>query len=182
MELHIDVDEADVGWVKEGQVASFTVDAYPDRLFPATITQVRFAPDTEGGVVTYETVLRVDNQELLLRPGMTATAEIIVAEVPDALLAPNAALRYRPPVDDDQVPSDRGLLNRMLPRPPHRRATHPGSNDVDDGNPVLWVMRQGHPVAVPVQTGLTDGAVTEIVGGELKAGDLLITGVDPGST
>lgn len=97
MELHVAVDEADVGQVKEGQQASFGVDAYPNRHFPAVITQVRFAPQTVEGVVTYETVLRVDNSDLSLRPGMTATAEIITRQLNNILLAPNAALRFAPP-------------------------------------------------------------------------------------
>ena len=81
MELHVDVDEADVGKVKPGQAATFTVDAYPDRTFQARITQVRFGSKTVSGVVTYETVLRVDNSDLSLRPGMTATANITVLHV-----------------------------------------------------------------------------------------------------
>ena len=182
MELHIDVDEADVGLVKERQAATFTVDAYPDRTFPATITQVRFAPDTEGGVVTYETVLQVDNEELLLRPGMTATAEIIVAEIADTLLVPNASLRYRPPAGAEQAAAKGGFFGRMRPRGPGGRTADQNSVPIDDGSPVLWVMRDGEPVAVSVQTGLTDGALTQIVGGELTAGDILITGVDPGNT
>jgi len=182
MELHIDVDEADVGLVKERQAATFTVDAYPDRTFPATITQVRFAPDTEGGVVTYETVLQVDNEELLLRPGMTATAEIIVAEIADTLLVPNASLRYRPPAGAEQTAAKGGFFGRIRPRGPGGRTADQNSVAIDDGSPVLWVMRDGEPVAVSVQTGLTDGALTQIVGGELTAGDILITGVDPGNT
>ncbi len=180
MELHIDVDEADVGLVRERQTATFTVDAYPERLFPAIITQVRFAPETEGGVVTYETVLQVDNQELLLRPGMTATAEILVAEIPDALLVPNAALRYRPPLDSDQAADNGGPFNGAWPHSSGGNASHRNSTTIRSDSPVLWTLRDGEPVAVPVQTGLTDGMQTEIVGGELTAGDVLVTGIDPG--
>jgi HlyD family secretion protein len=182
MELHIDVDEADVGLVKERQPATFTVDAYPDRRFPATITQVRFAPDTEGGVVTYETVLQVDNEQLLLRPGMTATAEIIVAEISDALLVPNASLRYRPPAEAEQGRREGGIFGRMPPRGSRSRTVAQNSATIDDASPVVWVMRDAEPEAVAVQTGLTDGALTQIVGGQLTAGDILITGVDPGKT
>ena len=97
MELQVDVDEADVGKVKEGQAATFTVDAYSDRRFPATIRDLRFASETIQGVVTYKAVLTIDNSELLLRPGMTATAEIRVMDVAGAILVPNAALRFSPP-------------------------------------------------------------------------------------
>ena len=106
MELHVDVDEADVGLVEAGQTAHFTVDAYPERTFPARITQVRFGSQTVDGVVTYETVLNVDNSDLSLRPGMTATADITVKRIENAILVPNAALRFTPPVQKK---------NRLLP-------------------------------------------------------------------
>ena len=96
MELQVDVDEADVGKVRVGQKATFTVDAYPDRKFPASIRDMRFGSEVVQGVVTYKAVLSIDNSELLLRPGMTATAEIVVEQVKDALLVPNAALRFSP--------------------------------------------------------------------------------------
>ena len=100
MELHVAVDEADVGRVKMGQTATFTVDAYPDRTFEANVIQVRYGAKTEQGVVTYETILSADNSELLLRPGMTATADIIVTQIEDTLLIPNAALRFSPEAGD----------------------------------------------------------------------------------
>ena len=96
MQLQVDVDEADVGLVQLGQSAAFGVDAFPDRKFPAVIRDVRYAPETIQGVVTYKAVLNIDNSDLLLRPGMTATAEIKVKEVADALLVPNASLRFTP--------------------------------------------------------------------------------------
>lgn len=96
MQLLVDIDEADIGQVAVGDAAVFTVDAYPGRTFPATITQLRYAPETTEDVVTYKGVLAVDNSGLLLRPGMTATATITVEEAKDALQVPNAALRYAP--------------------------------------------------------------------------------------
>ena len=96
MQLQVDVDEADVGLVQLGQSAAFGVDAFPDRKFPAVIRDVRYAPETIQGVVTYKAVLNIDNSDLLLRPGRTATAEIKVKEVADALLVPNASLRFTP--------------------------------------------------------------------------------------
>ena len=98
MELHVDVDEADVGQVKEGQEATFSVDAYPNRTFSARSPRPAIGSKTVDGVVTYETVLKVDNTDLCLRPGMTATADITVKKVQDAVLVPGAALRFTPPV------------------------------------------------------------------------------------
>ncbi|MEE4361420.1 MAG: efflux RND transporter periplasmic adaptor subunit [Pseudomonadales bacterium] len=176
MELHVDVDEADVGVVAAGQSATFTVDAYPERVFPARIRQVRFAPDAESGVVTYETVLAVDNEALLLRPGMTATAEIVVAEVDDALLVPNAALRFRP-ASDAEVPAASGSLLGRLFRGPPRRPRPEGAKDTGrSGSRSLWVLQDGAPVERAVTVGLTDGASTEVVAGALQEGDLVITG------
>jgi HlyD family secretion protein len=119
MLLNVQVDEADVGKVAAGQTAEFTVDAYPNRRFPATITLLRYVPQTVEGVVTYEAQLSVDNSELLLRPGMTATAEIAVQENEKALLVPNAALRFSPP-QRMAAPSDSGgsLVARLMWRPP----------------------------------------------------------------
>jgi HlyD family secretion protein len=97
MQLEADVDEADIGAVKTGQKASFTVDAYPGQTFPAVIDSIEYSPNVTDNVVTYTAILTVDNSELLLRPGMTATAQIVTQETPDALAVPNAALRYQPP-------------------------------------------------------------------------------------
>jgi HlyD family secretion protein len=170
MELQVDVDEADVGQVEVGQGATFTVDAYPDRRFPATIRYVRYASEVVQGVVTYMAVLTIDNREMLLRPGMTATAEITVKEVEDALLVPNAALRFTPVLG--QAPQ-RTLLQRILPGPPgFRRATRPP--ETTGRQRTLWVLREGEPVAVPVAIGASDGRRTEIRSGELKAGDAVI--------
>ena len=97
MQLEVDIDEADVGKVSQGNAANFTVEAYTGRKFPATITQIRYSPATVEGVVTYKAILTVDNTDLLLRPGMTATAEIIVEQVKDPLLVPNAGRSAPPP-------------------------------------------------------------------------------------
>lgn len=130
MELRVDVDEADVGRVGVGQTASFTVDAYPDRIFPATIRDIRYASETVQNVVTYKAILDVDNEDLALRPGMTATADVTVEHVADALLVPNAALRWTPPSDATEAGGS--LLSRMLPRPrasrPLRRRSSPAGS------------------------------------------------------
>jgi len=170
MELHVDVDEADVGQVGDGQVATFTVDAFPDRTFTALITQVRYGAQEVDGVITYETVLKVDNSDLSLRPGMTATAEIIVREIADAVLVPNAALRFKPKVQAAKSSSGGGsLFGRLMPRPPAVKKNQMADAG-DKGQQRVWVMRDGAPVALPVNTGASDGLWTEIQGGALQAG------------
>jgi len=177
MELHVDVDEADVGQVAEGQSAEFTVDAYPDRRFPAHIEQVRFAPETVDGVVTYETLLSVDNAKLLLRPGMTATAEILVKEVKDALLVPSAALRFSPPgsAGGSRAGQARsgggGLVGMLLPRRPRDdKQPSDAGQKAKDGRKQVWVLRDGQPEAIEVHTGATDGILTQVLEGPLEPG------------
>jgi len=171
MELHVAVDEADVGLIGEGQTAEFSVDAWPERSFPASITQVRFAPRTVEGVVTYETVLAVDNSDLALRPGMTATAVITVQELRDALLVPNAALRFTPPQRATEQRSGGGVFGMIFPRPPHGTRR---SNTERNGGPKVWVLRDGEPEAVPVKTGASDGKFTELQSGDLQPGEPVV--------
>ncbi|SIS75703.1 HlyD family secretion protein [Roseivivax lentus] len=171
MELRVDVDEADIGRVQVGQQAVFTVDAYDDRRFPAEIVTIRFAPETVDGVVTYKAVLTIDNADLALRPGMTATADIIVAEVRDALTVPDAALRYAPPdaeADAAQSKNRSGLLGMLIPE------AEDGRTGRADGRTV-WVLDADGPREVPVTPGLSDGRVTQILDGALSAGDRVIT-------
>jgi HlyD family secretion protein len=170
MVLQVDVDEADVGKVHVGQGATFSVDAFPDRKFPATIRDVRYASETIQGVVTYKGILNIDNSELLLRPGMTATAEIKVTEVKDALLIPNAALRYTPTAA--AATDNRSLLQRILPtrpgvRPPPRR---------EDSGPdrKVWGLSNGVPRQAGVVVGVSDGRNTEMKSGEHTAGQAVI--------
>lgn len=168
MELQIDVDEADVGKVRPGQTATFSVDAFADRKFPATIKDVRFASETIQGVVTYKAILVIDNSEMLLRPGMTATAEIRSSEVANALLIPNAALRYRPAtVRRDQ----RGFLSRLMPGPP-QRTTSP--RDPTGPNRTVWVAGPDGPQTVPIVIGVSDGRRTEVREGQLAEGQAVI--------
>jgi len=173
MQVEVDVDEADVGQVREGQQATFTVDAYPDLTFPAVVEQVRYAPQTVEGVVTYKAILKVDNSDLKLRPGMTATALITVNQVTDALTVPNAALRFRPP-EEDATPQ-RSFLRSIMPGPPSFRP--PSKQEEPDGKRALNVLRDGKPVKIAVVVGVTDGKFTEVTGGDLKAGDAVITGL-----
>lgn len=170
MELHVAVDEADVGKVAEGQAALFTVDAYPERSFPATITQVRYAPQTLEGVVTYETILSVDNSDLSLRPGMTATAVITVQQLKQATLVPNAALRFSPPVMKTTRRSGGGLFGAMFRRPTDRRRADTGAN----AGQKVWILQDGQPTAVAVKTGASDGKFTELRDGDIKPGQQVI--------
>lgn len=156
MQLQVDIDEADIGLVREGQTASFAVDAFPQRRFQARLISLRNAPKTENGVVTYQGVLAVDNGEGLLRPGLTATAEILVSQNPDALLVPNGALRFTPP-------------QGQAAAAPLQRATN--------GEAVgrVWVLVGATPSPRDIRIGRTDGRVTEVISGELKAGEHVIT-------
>lgn len=169
MELEVDVDEADVGRVADGQAATFTVDAYPNRTYDATVTRVAFGATTTADVVSYATVLVVDNDDLSLRPGMTASAEIATASVADALLVPNAALRFTPPA---ATPARRGFS--LMPAPPGSSSRQTEATAAD-GSRTIWVLRDGEAVGVAVTVGRTDGRLTEITGGALTAGDQVIT-------
>ena len=176
MELHVAIDEADVGHVKEGQKAIFSVDAYPDQHFPATINQVRFAPQTVEGVVTYETVLTVDNSNLLLRPGMTATAEIITNQLSDVLLVPNVALRFVPPKTDKEKRNGGGsLFSRLFPRPGRSREAK--TKSLPKGSKQVWILKDNQPVSVPIKVGATDGQYSQLLGGNLQEGEDVIVDV-----
>jgi len=175
MELQVDVDEADVGQVKEGQEANFTVDAYPDNSFPARITQVRYGSEEVDGVVTYKAVLGVNNADLLLRPGMTATADIVVEKVDNALLIPNAALRYSPPVTEKKSTRQSGsLISSLFPRPPHSETTKREESSAEKKTQTVWVLKGGQPVSVAIATGLTEGIHTEVLQGDIDTQTPLI--------
>ncbi|AAZ97367.1 Secretion protein HlyD [Thiobacillus denitrificans ATCC 25259] len=174
MELQVDVDEADVGQVEIGQKATFTVDAWPGRLYDAVITRVGYGSQVKEGVVSYLTVLEVDNDDLSLRPGMTGTAEITTLRRADVLLVPNAALRFTPPqagpAEEGQSRGVTGLLMPRLPRQtPKQKETPAGSTQR------VWVLRDGRPAEIAVKVGATDGRVTEVTGGDLKPGMEVIT-------
>lgn len=176
MELHIDVDEADVGKIKVGQVAEFTVDAYPDKNFPAKITDVHFASQTVEGVVTYETILSVDNSELLLRPGMTATADVVVKQVEDALLIPNATLRFTPPKPEEISNGNGGLIRNLLPRPRSATKAHDDVNTKNKQQQV-WTLKDEQAIAIPVTTGSSNGIMIEVTAGDIKPGMILIVDI-----
>lgn len=169
MELQVDVDEADVGQVKAGQNATFTVDAWPGRRYSARITRVGYGAQEKDGVVSYPTVLTVGNDDLSLRPGMTGTAEITTLIRKDVLLVPNAALRFTPPEAAESPPApERGVARALMPGPPRRRsASRPAARN---STPQVWSLRDGQAVPVDVQIGASDGRMTEIVEGALEPG------------
>lgn len=172
MELKAAIDEADIGTVKPGQNARFTVDAFPERPFDAAIRDISFASVTTDGVVTYDARLDVDNGELLLRPGMTATVSVVTQQAKSALTVPSAAFRYRPTETRERSFS---LLSMFTGRPGGRfgggrnRAQPPA-----DGTRTLYVLKNGAPQPVSVKLGATDGDTTQVLSG-LSEGDLVIT-------
>ena len=175
MEVQVDVDEADVAQVQVGQQASFTVDGYPGRAFNAVVKQVRYGPETVQGVITYKTLLSVDNSDLALRPGMTATADITVKKIDNVVLVPNAALRFSPPAPAETAKSGGSLISRLFPRPP--RASRPRDTTDVKGKQRIYVLRDGQPEALPVTTGSTDGIMTEIAAGAIEVGTEVVTDV-----
>lgn len=172
MEVQVDVDEADVGKVVMGQQATFSVDAYPERKFDARIRELHYGSQIVQGVVTYKAVLTADNSELLLRPGMTATAEISVQQVNDTLLVPNAALRFAPASSEEFV-DKRSFLQKLMPGPSRRRSSNARKTNGKDGSTV-YVLENGNAKKVPVKIGSTDGRFTQITEGDLQAGQAVI--------
>ncbi|HEY8120415.1 MAG TPA: efflux RND transporter periplasmic adaptor subunit [Myxococcota bacterium] len=171
MELLVSVDEADIAAVAEGQTAKFAVDAWPGERFDATVAQVRFGADALEGVVTYGVLLRVENPERRLRPGMTATAEVEVKRIADALLVPNAALRFAPPqalAEETRSP----LSSLFMRRPPSK--PKPAGGDERAREQRVYRLRGGELEGVDVTVGASDGVFTEIVAGELAPDDALV--------
>lgn len=152
MEVDANVSESDIGGIKPGNKATFTVDAYPKRVFEGVVTQVRQSPQTVQNVVTYDVVISVDNSDLVLMPGLTAASRIVIDQRPDVMQVPNLALRYSPKGIPRSAPSD------------HAR---------------VWILRNHEPVAIAVTTGLENESFTEIVSGDIKPGDLVVLGEQP---
>ena len=156
MQINTSIAEADVGSLQPGMPASFTVDAYPDQRFRGRLRQVRLNPTIQQNVVTYNVVVDLDNADGRLLPGMTAYVSVTTGERKNVLRVPNAALSFQPRRDDEE---ERG------PRPPAReRKTQ-----------VYVLDAQGKLKPIPVETGLTDNALTEITGGDLQPGDQVVT-------
>lgn len=185
LRLQVNVDEADVGSVKVGQTARFTVSAYANRKYPASITRVAFGSTITDNVVTYITYLEVDNADLSLRPGMTATATIVATERRDVLLVPNTALRFTPTQNASASgkAGKSGIVARLMPRGPSRAPRKSAASSASTASVrQVWVLRNGAAVAVGVTPGISDGRMTEITAGDLQAGMQVITDQRTGTT
>ncbi|HEV2186001.1 MAG TPA: efflux RND transporter periplasmic adaptor subunit [Stellaceae bacterium] len=160
MEVDTNVSESDIGTVKEKDPTTFTVEAYPDRTFTGAVVQVRQAPQTLQNVVTFDVVIDVANLDLALMPGMTATTRITTAQRDNVIRVPDQALRYTP-ANAPAAPAT------VAPFPAQMAAPTTRTGEV-------WVLSGGNPVRVAVTLGLDDDTYTEIIGGDLKAGDEVI--------
>ncbi len=172
--LYVDVDEADIGKLREGQEATFTVGAWPSRRFASKVVSVRNLPTAGQTVVTYQAVLSVDNKDLLLRPGMTATASIVTSDRPDVLMVPDAALRYTPPAPPKEKATTLPLMPMAPPRP-QRRAMAKGDASLGAAQGILWLLEGGVPKRTVVEIGGSDGQFTEVVAGPLREGSVVVT-------
>ncbi len=172
MQIDSNVAEADVGAVEVGQTVDFTVDAFPTRTFHGKVVQVRNAPITVQNVVTYDTVIGVDNKDLKLKPGMTANVSIIIAHKDSVVQLKNAALRYRPA---DATPEPRTASSQSGPLPGGSPGGRP-SGGARERKPerTVYALSFGRPKPVQIKTGISDGIVTEVTEG-LKEGDQVIT-------
>ena len=186
MQVDTNVDEADVGRVALGQKVEFSVDAYPDRTFHGTVSQIRIAPITVQNVVTYDVVITVDNEDLKLKPGMTANVSIIVANEKGVLKIPNAALRFRPSDKDlGKSGAEQPTKEGGRPQGAPNAGGASGRGGAPQGGPsgggpagqrsyAVWILEEGKPKRAPVTIGISDGMFTEVTGGDLKEGQDVI--------
>lgn len=185
MEVHTDVAESDVGRVQPGLPVEFSVDAFPSEKFEGVVKEVRYSPKTVQNVVTYDAVVKVDNSALKLRPGMTADVSFLVEEVPDALLVPNAALRFRPPSAAaapavGTAPEAGARAGGEGARP--SRPANAGGGEKEGGRATgrraVWVLGpEGVLRAVPVRIGPSDGKNTAVLEGALAEGERVVVGI-----
>jgi len=166
MQIDTSYAEADVGNIKVGQPASFHVDAFPNRNFSGVVRQVRLNPTTVQNVVTYDVVITVENPDQVLLPGMTAYVNIVTAQRKDALLVPNAALRFRPAANPVKQGAGEGKAE----------GKSGGAKDKGDTaqRGAVYLLENDQPTAVRITIGITDGHMTEVLSGDLKEGDKLI--------
>lgn len=181
MQIDANVAEADIGLVVTNLPVNFTVDAYPYSTFRGEVVQVRNAPVTVQNVVTYDTIIKVNNDELKLKPGMTANVSIITAEHKNVLRVPNAAFRVKP-IKDKDAPKPAETTDPLRPdRPPRETVSKRRRLTPRDDQPVvrtLYVLANGAPKPIKVKTGISDGAYTELIDG-LKERDEVITFIKP---
>ena len=179
MQVECSVDEADIGLIEDRQKVKFTVDAYPDEEFTGKVSQIRYSPDITQNVVTYTTIVAVENPELKLLPGMTATVSIVIGEAIDVLLVPNSALRFTPQFSEKELEklTEERRTNGEVPASPG--SGRPGvtvMNQKRQETARTWIVDETNtPKSVPVKTGVTDNSYTEIIGGELVEGQPVIT-------
>lgn len=166
MQIDTSYAEADVGNIRVGQHASFRVDAFPNRTFHGEVRQVRLNPTTQQNVVTYDVVVSVDNQDQALLPGMTAYVNIVIAQRSDVLTVPNAALRFRP--SEAGARTDKAQNSGDKPKGQARSK----DNAIPMGT--VYVLEKGQPKAVRISVGITDNRSTEVLDGDIKAGDAVI--------
>ncbi len=175
MQVDTNVSESDIGGITEGKEATFTVDAYPGHQFSGTIRQVRLAPINVQNVVTYNVVVNVDNQDLRLKPGMTANVSIVVAQRDAVLKVPNAALRFTPPTAG---PSDRTAGGKPAKAKGPEQAGGTGKGTMAPSRTIWKLGPSGELDPLHVQTGISDGLATEIVSEELPEGALVVVGIE----
>ncbi len=173
------VAEADVGKLKAGMDASFTVDAYPQRKFVGTVREVRNAASTVQNVVTYDAVLDVKNPDLMLKPGMTANVTFVWAEAKQVVALPNAALRFKPPPEMVQASAKAAGSGRAAASASAVAQARGKRGDEAGNRRTIWVLRAGQPKPVRVETGVTDGTKTEILADALELDDEVITDYAP---
>jgi HlyD family secretion protein len=189
MEVHTNVDEADVGNVKEGQDVTFTVDAFPSRRFTGRVHQVRNAPIVVQNVVTYVAVVRIDNKELLLKPGMTANVQFLVSRKEDVLTIPNMALRFKPPEEKEEAQELlRREQTRTAPKVGERRTSRQsvagggGAAGRGTRRARIYVLREDKAQPIEVQLGITDGSKSEVTSADLRENDPVIIGMSSGAS
>ena len=170
MQVQVTVDEADIGSVKTGQSVSFRVDAYPDDTFDGNVSQVRLGPTLNQNVVTYTVIVAVENPDLKLLPGMTATVTIEVSKRSDVLRVPVQAIRFKPPLEQEEQPSDNG---RQSAETGQQEKQQPGSRHAQ-----VWVLSKDQPVPFRVAVGLQDLQFAELVRTDMKEGDEVIIGME----
>lgn len=178
MQVDTNVSESDIGGITEGKDATFTVDAYPGVPFAGTIRQVRLAPINVQNVVTYNVVVGVDNKDLRLKPGMTANVSIVVAQRDQVLKIPNAALRFSPPKGEQgEATGGEGKAGTVRPAK-GERGGHPQAGGAAPGRTIWKQNDSGELVAVVAQTGISDGAFTELLSDGLAEGEQVIVGIE----
>ncbi len=184
MEVHTNVDEADVGNVREAQEVTFTVDAFPSRRFRGRVHQVRNAPIVVQNVVTYVAVVRIDNKELLLKPGMTANVQFLVSRKEDVLTIPNMAMRFKPPEEKEEAQELlRREQSRTAPKVGERRTSRQsaaGGSGAGGGGTRrarIYLLKDDKAQPVEIQLGITDGSRTEVRSGDVKENDPVIIGM-----